>query len=167
MNRRGNGKNACFQILRKLIEPFRWNRFRLLCDQHKYLGVVLELTSNLPGTSHQARWLAEPVQGVFVRTSLFLTNRHNFPVLSSAHNKYLREFATIGAHPILCGSSSKMDLTNFANYLVYILVTFKVNLVVISHFIMSSGRKMPTKLLKAMTLLTKHSRIKYKIPCSR
>lgn len=145
-----------------------WNRFRLLCDQHKLLGVVLELTSNLPCESDRNRWLAEPVRGVFVRTSLFLTNRRNFPVLSSAHNKYLREFAKIGVQPILCGSVWKTDLTSFANYLIYILVSvFEYFDFFFKNYLSGLNLTTLVKVMKKMKLLMRHLRIKFKILFNR
>ena len=47
-------------------------------------GVLLspEMTADLPSTSVQHRWMAEPIRAVIFPTNIFLTNRKGFPVLS-------------------------------------------------------------------------------------
>lgn len=70
----------------------RWNTFRSLCDWSKKLDVLLEVTADLPEDEMIQRWLAEPVKAVLVSTSLFLTNKKGYPVLSKAHQAVLRSF---------------------------------------------------------------------------
>lgn len=69
---------------------FRWNHFRSLCDYNRRLGVALELTANLPPPEVIDRWLGEPVRAVVVSTSLFLTNKKGYPVLSKQHQAIVR-----------------------------------------------------------------------------
>jgi protein arginine N-methyltransferase 5 len=62
-----------------------WNKLRTLVGPTAKLAVALELTADLPPPSAIARWLGEPVRGVIVPTSIFLTNKKGYPVLSKAH----------------------------------------------------------------------------------
>lgn len=82
------------QVILPLIALFfcRWNKFRSLCDYNKRLGVVLELTANLPPPQVIDRWLGEPVRALVVSTSLFLTNKKGYPVLAKMHQNIIRKF---------------------------------------------------------------------------
>jgi len=73
----------------------RWNRFRTLCDSNKKIGVVLELTADLPSEQEIERWTAEPVKAVVVPTSIFISNKKGFPVLSRAHQNVIRTFLKV------------------------------------------------------------------------
>jgi len=73
----------------------RWNRFRTLCDSNKKLGVVLELTADLPSEREIERWLGEPVKALVIPTAIFITNKKGFPVLSRAHQNVVRSFLKV------------------------------------------------------------------------
>ena len=73
----------------------RWNRFRTLCDSNKKLGVVLELTADLPSEQEIERWLGEPVKALVIPTAIFITNKKGFPVLSRAHQNVVRSFLKV------------------------------------------------------------------------
>jgi protein arginine N-methyltransferase 5 len=49
----------------------------------------LELTQSVPGKDVLARWLGENIRAVFIPTSIFLTNKRGFPVLSKQHQHVL------------------------------------------------------------------------------
>ena len=68
----------------------RWNRLRTLCDTNKKLGVILEISADLPSDDVLDRWFGEPVRGAVVPTSIFLTNKKGFPVLSRPHQNLIR-----------------------------------------------------------------------------
>ena len=74
---------------------YRWNRFRTLCDSSRKIGVVLELTADLPSELEVERWTSEPVKALVVPTSIFLTNKKGFPVLSRAHQNVIRRFLKV------------------------------------------------------------------------
>ena len=74
---------------------FRWNRFRTLCDSNKKIGVVLELTADLPSEREILRWTSEPVKAFAVPTSIFITNKKGFPVLSRPHQNIVRTFLKV------------------------------------------------------------------------
>ena len=85
-------------ILNVIIEVVlwcRWNRFRTLCDSSRKIGVVLELTADLPSEQEIERWTGEPVKALVVPTSIFLTNKKGFPVLSRAHQNVIRRFLKV------------------------------------------------------------------------
>jgi hypothetical protein len=89
-----------------------WNRLRMFCEHNSSIGVALgeclswviyvacsdqvdassfgclswrsEITADLPSREVLRRWLGEPVKAIILPTSIFLTNRKGFPVLSKA-----------------------------------------------------------------------------------
>ncbi|BFZ13310.1 hypothetical protein BsWGS_16351 [Bradybaena similaris] len=88
-----------------------WNKFRSLCDYNKRLGVVLELTANLPPPQVIDRWLGEPVRALVVSTSLFLTNKKGYPVLAKMHQNIIRKFFRLEAQVIITGQDRHPDKT--------------------------------------------------------
>lgn len=64
--------------------------FRTMCDTNKRISIALEVTEDLPDEDVLQRWLAEPIKAVVMSTSLFLTNKKGYPVLSKAHQGFLR-----------------------------------------------------------------------------
>jgi protein arginine N-methyltransferase 5 len=70
-----------------------WRKLRTMCEENSKLGVILELTPDLTITDEETdRWMSEPVKAIKISTSLFLTNRSGFPVLSKAHQKFVCKF---------------------------------------------------------------------------
>ena len=55
----------------------KWNKFRLMCDQHHRLGVVIRLTENVPIEYKEdyKRWTGEPVRGIIIPKSIFRFNK--------------------------------------------------------------------------------------------
>ena len=69
-----------------------WNRLRTLCEYNASLGVALEMTEDLPTrTEVLQRWGGEPVKALIFPTSIFLTNKKGYPVLSKAHQAFVLE----------------------------------------------------------------------------
>lgn len=68
-----------------------WNEFRSHLSPDKRIGAVLELSGDLPDEKYLARWEGEPIKAVIIPTSIFLTNRKGYPVLSKAHQLFLRK----------------------------------------------------------------------------
>ena len=69
----------------------RWNTIRTICDSNKKIGIALEITADLPSVEVLDRWCGEPIKCAMVPTSIFLTNRKGFPVLSKAHQTLLKK----------------------------------------------------------------------------
>ncbi|KAL5020885.1 hypothetical protein ScPMuIL_000040 [Solemya velum] len=86
-----------------------WHTFRTLCDNNKRVGVALELSADLPSEDVLDRWLAEPIKAVVVPTSLFLTNKKGYPVLSKAHQAYVRKLLKMDIQIILTGVDRHPD----------------------------------------------------------
>jgi len=72
-----------------------WRKIRTLCEENSKLGVVLQLTPDLPSSEEIERWLSEPVKAVVIPTSLFLTNKSGFPVLSKAHQIFINQILKV------------------------------------------------------------------------
>lgn len=81
-----------------------WNRLRMLVRPTAKLAVALELTADLPSPGAIARWMGEPVRGVIVPTSIFLTNKKGFPVLSKAHQAVVRRILKFDPQFIIKGN---------------------------------------------------------------
>lgn len=73
-----------------------WRKMRTLCEENSRLGVALELTADLPSDFEIDRWFAEPIRALIIPTSLFLTNKSGFPVLSKPHQKFVEKFFNVG-----------------------------------------------------------------------
>jgi protein arginine N-methyltransferase 5 len=69
-----------------------WDRLRTACEHNTLLGVLLELTSDVPEEQALARWMGEPVRALSVSTDVFLTNKMGQPVLSKAHQRIFKRF---------------------------------------------------------------------------
>lgn len=65
-----------------------WNTFRMMCEQSQQLFVALELTQQT--TEVPDRWIAEPIRYIIIPTSVFVPNNHGYPVLSKAHQRFLK-----------------------------------------------------------------------------
>ena len=72
------------------ILPTRWNTFRTMCDHSKKVGIALELTADLPEPEVLDQWFGEPIKACIVPTSIFLTNKKGYPVLSRAHQAVVK-----------------------------------------------------------------------------
>ncbi|XP_056010372.1 protein arginine N-methyltransferase 5-like isoform X2 [Ostrea edulis] len=96
-----------------------WHEFRTLCDSHRRINVVLELSANLPSEDVLTRWLAEPIKCAVVSTSLFLTNKRGYPVLSKPHQNFLKKLFKLEIQIILSGSDRHPDkgLHTYQQYL--------------------------------------------------
>ncbi|XP_053402649.1 protein arginine N-methyltransferase 5-like [Mercenaria mercenaria] len=86
-----------------------WNTFRTMCDTNKRISVALEITEDLPEEEVLQRWLSEPVKAVVLSTSLFLTNKKGYPVLSKAHQGFLRSLFKLDVQLILTGANKHAD----------------------------------------------------------
>jgi protein arginine N-methyltransferase 5 len=98
-----------------------WNRFRFLCCHNPQVAVAIELTEDLPDTLEMMnRWTGEPVRAVIIPTYVFLTNKKDFPVLSSRHQDALRILMTHKVHIILKGRPTHCGGESMTPYVEYI-----------------------------------------------
>ncbi|KIM68377.1 hypothetical protein SCLCIDRAFT_105837 [Scleroderma citrinum Foug A] len=69
-----------------------WDIIRTVCDYNTRLTLTLDLTPPLPanaGALH--RWVAEPVQHIFLPASAFIANVKGYPVLPKGTQAFLRQ----------------------------------------------------------------------------
>lgn len=106
-------------------DPWQWwNRLRTLCDSNKKVGVILELTADLPSDQEIERWTGEPVKALVVPTSIYVTNKKGFPVLSRAHQNVIRTFIKLNVQIILSGKLRHVD-KGIRSYQLYLDHLFK------------------------------------------
>eukprot|EP00003_Mantamonas_plastica_P002952 TRINITY_DN1235_c2_g1_i1.p1 TRINITY_DN1235_c2_g1~~TRINITY_DN1235_c2_g1_i1.p1 ORF type:complete len:703 (-),score=243.77 TRINITY_DN1235_c2_g1_i1:16-2124(-) len=82
-----------------------WNKFRTYCDFHNNVSVALELTSDLPDNNLLKRWYGEPVKVLIVPTSVFLTNKRGYPVLSKKHQEFVTKMFDYDVQVLLKGTA--------------------------------------------------------------
>lgn len=81
---------------------------------------MLEMTSDLPSNEEMLRWLGEPVRCLVISTSIFLTNKKGFPVLSKAHQVALKAFAGINVQVIITGTLRHESIKYYVQYMNHI-----------------------------------------------
>ncbi|TPX59935.1 hypothetical protein PhCBS80983_g02169 [Powellomyces hirtus] len=79
----------------------KWNVLRTLCEHNPKLVVALELGPELPNESFLQQWLAEPVRTVILSTTSFISNKKGFPVLSKAHQSFLRQLMELNVQVVI------------------------------------------------------------------
>eukprot|EP01059_Diplonema_ambulator_P035271 TRINITY_DN8230_c0_g1_i1.p1 TRINITY_DN8230_c0_g1~~TRINITY_DN8230_c0_g1_i1.p1 ORF type:complete len:625 (+),score=264.68 TRINITY_DN8230_c0_g1_i1:44-1918(+) len=101
-----------------------WNSLRTMCHNHNRLNVILEVTENLPKKSICERWVAEPLKGLIMPTSLFIFDDNSNLGLSPPHydllmlmHKHKSQIIFTGeVHPLILASG--LDLRYYKNYIV-------------------------------------------------
>uniref|UniRef100_A0A672HP82 Protein arginine N-methyltransferase 5 n=2 Tax=Salarias fasciatus TaxID=181472 RepID=A0A672HP82_SALFA len=96
-----------------------WHSFRTLCDYNKRVCLALEVGADMPSDAVIDKWLGEPIKAAILPTSIFLTNRKGFPVLSKAHQKIIFRLFKLEAQFILTGTNRHTD-KDFQSYLQYL-----------------------------------------------
>ncbi|XP_048507266.1 protein arginine N-methyltransferase 5 isoform X2 [Athalia rosae] len=104
-----------------------WNSFRLVCDFHVKLGVALIVSHDIPSSEEIDRWLGEPVRCLILPTTIFITNKKGYPVLSKAHQMLLKKFSPLRVQLILSGSNRHQDITFYHNYLNHLAMNYQRN----------------------------------------
>ncbi|KAH0947236.1 hypothetical protein HN011_006109 [Eciton burchellii] len=94
-----------------------WNVFRMICGYNKKLGIALIVSHDLPESEEIDRWLGEPVRCLILPTTLFVTNKKGYPVLSKAHQALVKKFAALDVQFILTGATRYQSITYYHNYL--------------------------------------------------
>ncbi|XP_042904254.1 protein arginine N-methyltransferase 5 isoform X2 [Parasteatoda tepidariorum] len=94
-----------------------WNTFRSVCGTDKKIGLVLELSENLPTYCEIERWLGEPVRCIFIKTSCFTLNKKNYPVLPRPHQNLLKKFFKLDVQVVISGSCKHGDMRFYQSYL--------------------------------------------------
>ncbi|XP_059471345.1 protein arginine N-methyltransferase 5 [Neocloeon triangulifer] len=104
-----------------------WNVFRSVANYNKHLIVALELSADIPSAAKVERWLGEPVKCVIIPTSIFLTNKKGYPVLSKAHQELVKSFAKLNVQMIIQGNKRHEDMNFYVVYLGHLYKSFSVD----------------------------------------
>lgn len=105
----------------ELESPWEWwNSFRSLCDYDRKLGVALVISHDLPEPEELERWLGEPVKCLILPTTIFMTNKKGYPVLSKAHQNLVKKFCSFEIQFILTGANRYQSMSYYHHYLDYL-----------------------------------------------
>ncbi|MBN3271848.1 ANM5 methyltransferase, partial [Polyodon spathula] len=96
-----------------------WHSFRTLCDYNKRTCLAIEIGADLPSEAVIDKWLGEPIKAAILPTSIFLTNKKGFPVLSKLHQRIIFRLFKLDAQFIFTGSNRHSD-KEFRSYLQYL-----------------------------------------------
>ncbi|GAA6106279.1 protein arginine N-methyltransferase 5 [Tachysurus ichikawai] len=96
-----------------------WHSFRTLCDYNKRICLAIEIDADVPSDAVIDKWLGEPIKAAILPTSIFLTNKKGFPVLSKAHQRIIFRLFKLESQFIFTGSSRHSD-KEFRTYLQYL-----------------------------------------------
>jgi len=94
-----------------------WNRFRLMANSSSKINLCLQVPEEEPTDRSISRWLGEPIKTVSVPTSMFLTNKKGYPVLSRQHQNLIRRFVHLDIQIIVRGPARGHDIKHFQQYL--------------------------------------------------
>lgn len=83
----------------------------------KKIGIVLEVSADLPSQQECDRWLGEPVKCLLISTSTFLTNKKGYPILSKLHQAFVRSMVPLGVQIIIKGHAKHDSLGYYQKYL--------------------------------------------------
>uniref|UniRef100_A0A8C6L4X7 Protein arginine N-methyltransferase 5 n=1 Tax=Nothobranchius furzeri TaxID=105023 RepID=A0A8C6L4X7_NOTFU len=90
-----------------------------LCDYNKRVCLAIEVGADMPSDAVIDKWLGEPIKAAIIPTSIFLTNKKGFPVLSKAHQRIIFRLFKLEAQFIFTGTSRHTD-KDFRSYLQYL-----------------------------------------------
>uniref|UniRef100_A0A7N6A351 Protein arginine N-methyltransferase 5 n=1 Tax=Anabas testudineus TaxID=64144 RepID=A0A7N6A351_ANATE len=99
-----------------------WHSFRTLCDYNKRICLAIEVGADMPSDAVIDKWLGEPIKAAILPTSIFLTNKKGFPVLSKAHQRVIFRLFKLEAQFIFTGTSrhTEKDFRSYLQYLEYL-----------------------------------------------
>ncbi|RXM28885.1 Protein arginine N-methyltransferase 5 [Acipenser ruthenus] len=80
---------------------------------------TIEIGADLPSEAVIDKWLGEPIKAAILPTSIFLTNKKGFPVLSKLHQRIIFRLFKLDAQFIFTGSNRHSD-KEFRSYLQYL-----------------------------------------------
>ena len=98
-----------------------WQKLRSLCEHHPNLHLALELTEDTPDLPVLQRWLGESVKAVIVPSSIWLTNKQGFPVLSKRYQKVCKMYLNRKAQFVISGGTLPLErLAPYQQYLAWL-----------------------------------------------
>lgn len=103
-----------------------WNNFRRAADFNPKVKVILEFNEGeRPDINVVRRWLGEPVEAIILPSTMFIRNRHNFPVLPKAWQEILKLFIQAHVNMIVSTDIDDAGLKLYTDYLINFRETFK------------------------------------------
>ncbi|KAJ8666933.1 hypothetical protein QAD02_008595 [Eretmocerus hayati] len=104
-----------------------WNQFRVVCDFDKKLIVALIVSHDLPDQEEIDRWLGEPVKCLIIPTTVFITNKKGYPVLSKAHQGLIRKFCPLDVQFVISGANRHQCMAHYYHYIDYLWKNWQPN----------------------------------------
>merc|ERR550517_33800 len=99
------------------LTPYLNPRFRLMANSSSKINLCLQVPEEEPTDRAISRWLGEPIKTVSVPTSMFLTNKKGYPVLSRQHQTLIRRFVHLDIQIIVRGPARGHDIKLYQQYL--------------------------------------------------
>ncbi|CAR27455.1 hypothetical protein ZYGR_0I07300 [Zygosaccharomyces rouxii] len=75
-----------------------WNTIRKLCDYHRSLSVSLAVPRIKTPSHVLNRWLCEPVSCLLISSSIFATNKYQYPVLHKFNQNLIQKFQRLNGN---------------------------------------------------------------------
>lgn len=97
-----------------------WNRFRLMANSLSKINLCMDVGARLPSETELVRWLGEPIKTLLIPTSIFLTNKKGYPVLSRPYQVFLRRFVSLDIQLIVKGPCRHESVKFYQQYLDHI-----------------------------------------------
>lgn len=98
-------------------EPWRWwSIFHERLGWDKRVGVVLQVSADLPSQDVIKRWCGEPVKAIIIPTSVFHNNKKGYPVLSRPHQQLVINMVEHEAQVIVSGAR-RANIEFYVQYL--------------------------------------------------
>ena len=88
-----------------------------MANSSSKINLCLQVPEEEPTDQSISRWLGEPIKTVSVPTSMFLTNKKGYPVLSRQHQNLIRRFVHLDIQIIVRGPARGHDIKHFQQYL--------------------------------------------------
>ncbi|KAG7173372.1 arginine N-methyltransferase 5-like, partial [Homarus americanus] len=98
-----------------------WNRFHSIANLQKKVGLAIEISADLPDQSVLDRWFGEPIKSAILPTSIWLTNKKGFPVLSRAHQLLIKSLFKLHAQFVITGPLRHQHFKLYQQYLEHII----------------------------------------------
>ena len=88
-----------------------------MANSSSKINLCLQVPEEEPTDRAISRWLGEPIKTVSVPTSMFLTNKKGYPVLSRQQQTLIRRFVHLDIQIIVRGPARGHDIKHFQQYL--------------------------------------------------
>lgn len=107
-----------------------WNQVRNLCDNTRKLAPILLINNkNIKVDGVIRRWVGEPLKAVIIPTSIFLTNKMSYPVLSKDLQNVLRLFFKQNIQFVITGTVLHKNISYYYQYIDHLYTQREVDCV--------------------------------------